>query len=112
MRSTIGLTALSPSSIPNRGFTEDAYKQYQSVLATTSYFNSAIAESTAFYSRESLLEISELGDLPLIVLSHGLPDTTGGDDGVEQSQFEQEWTKMQTELAGLSSKGKQHKVIW
>lgn len=104
--SSSGLMALSPATIPNRGFPDEAYKQYQAVLATTSYFDGAIAESTAFYSRESLLQISELGDLPLIVLSHGLPDSGSGVEGTEQSQFEREWMKMQKELAGLSSNSK------
>ena len=75
-------------------------------LATTSYFDGAIAESTAFYS--STLEIPEsIGRLPLIVLSHGLSDGTNGIADAQQSQFEQEWTRMQKELAGLSSNGKQ-----
>jgi pimeloyl-ACP methyl ester carboxylesterase len=107
MLSSSGLMALSPAIIPNRGFPQEAYKQYQAVLATTSYFDGAIAESTMFYSRESLLGIPQLGDLPLIVLSHGLSDTSSGVEDVRQNQFEQEWTKMQTELAALSSRGKQ-----
>lgn len=105
--STFGLMALSPESIPNRGFPEDGYKQYQAVLATTDYFDGAIAESTAFYSGASPVEITEMGDLPLIVLSHGLSDSTSGIDSTQQSQFEQEWSKMQTELTGLSSNSKQ-----
>ena len=103
---SLGMMALSPATIPNRGFPDEAYKQYQAVLATTGYFNGAIAESTAFYS--SALESPEsIGKLPLIVLSHGLSDQTNGIADAQQSQFEQEWTKMQKELAGLSSNGKQ-----
>lgn len=100
--SSFGLMAISPATIPNRGFPDEAYKQYQAVLATTNYFNASIAESTAFYSNISPTNTSELGDLPLIVLSHGLPDP-GSDDDV----FEQEWTKMQSELANLSSNSRQ-----
>ena len=104
--SSLGMMALSPATIPNRGFSDQAYKQYQAVLATTDYFNGAIAESKTFYS--SALEIPEaIGKLPLIVLSHGLSDETNGIADAQQSQFEQEWTKMQEELAGLSSNGKQ-----
>jgi len=105
--SSFGLMALSPATIPNRGFPEEAYRQYQAVLATTNYFEGAIAESTAFYSNASSLKIEGLDDLPLIVLSHGLPDTTSGIDDAGQNQFEQEWSKMQLELAALSSNGKQ-----
>lgn len=107
MISSFGLMALSPATIPNRGFPEEAYRQYQAVLATTDYFDSAIAESTAFYSGASTLKIAEMGDLPLIVLTHGLTDTTSGVDSAQQSLFEQEWSKMQSELAGLSSNSKQ-----
>jgi pimeloyl-ACP methyl ester carboxylesterase len=105
--STFGLMALSPAAIPNRGFPEEAYKQYQVVLATTDYFDGVIAESTAFFSRTSLLKPAGLGDLPLIVLSHGVPDTISSMNSAEQSQFEQVWLEMQIELAGLSSNSKQ-----
>lgn len=100
--SSFGLMALSPATIPNRGFPDEAYKQYQAVLATTDYFNTSIAESTAFYSNTSPTNTAELGDLPLIVLSHGLPDPNSDSD-----VFEQEWTKMQSELTRLSSNSRQ-----
>jgi pimeloyl-ACP methyl ester carboxylesterase len=97
--SSLGVMALSPATIPNRGFPDEAYRQYQAVLATTGYFDGAIAESTAFYA--GALEFPEsLGEMPLIVLSHGRSD-----DG--QVKFEQEWTKMQEDLAGLSSNRRQ-----
>jgi pimeloyl-ACP methyl ester carboxylesterase len=100
--SSFGLMALSPATIPNRGFPDEAYKQYQAVLATTNYFDASIAESTAFYSNTSPTNTAELGDLPLIVLSHGLPDPNSDAD-----VFEQEWTKMQSELVRLSSNSRQ-----
>lgn len=105
--SSFGLMALSPATIPNRGFPQATYKQYQAVLATTDYFDNAIAESTTFYSGTSSMKPSDMGDLPLIVLSHGLADTTSGVHSAQQNQFEQEWSKMQAELTGLSSNSKQ-----
>ena len=105
--SSFGLMALSPATIPNRGFPDEAYKQYQAVLATTNYFDASIAESTAFYFGTPSIQTAELGDLPLIVLSHGLPDETSDGFAMQESQFEQEWVKMQRELADLSSQGKQ-----
>lgn len=104
--SSFGLVALSPATIPNHGFPEQAYKQYQTVLATTDYFDGAVAESTTFYAN-ALLAPETLGELPLIVLSHGLPDQTSGVTDEKQEQFEQEWMKMQKELANLSSNSKQ-----
>lgn len=104
--SSSGLMALSPGAIPNRGFPEGAYQQYQAVLATTDYFNAAIAETTAFYSGSPQPRPASLGDLQMVVLSHGSPEATG-DNSTQQVRYEQEWTKMQNELAGLSSNSKQ-----
>jgi pimeloyl-ACP methyl ester carboxylesterase len=104
--SSSGLIALLPETIPNRGFPENAYKQYQAVVATTDYFNGAIAETMAFYSSTAQFEPASLGGLPLVVLSHGIPEATG-DNSTQQTQYEREWAKMQNELAGLSSNSKQ-----
>lgn len=104
--SSFGLMALSPKTIPNRGLPDEAYKQYQAVLATTNYFDGAIAESSIFYSR-TLNVPKSLGVLSLVVLSHALPDQSIGVTGAQKEQFEQEWAKMQTELVGLSSNGRQ-----
>lgn len=105
--SSFGLVALMPASVPNRGLPEEAYRQYQAVMAVTDYFEGAIAETTAFYSGERSSKLEGLGDLPLIVLSHGLPDRSLGLGEAEQMQFEQEWSKMQAELAALSSDSRQ-----
>ncbi len=104
--SSFGLIALMPENIPNYGLPEETYKQYQAVLATTAYFDVAIAETSAFYSSTDK-ELKSLGDLPLIVLSHGHPDLSLGLSKAEQNQFEQEWAKMQSELTQLSSNSKQ-----
>jgi pimeloyl-ACP methyl ester carboxylesterase len=99
-----GLMALLPANIPQRGLPDEAYAQYQAVLATTDYFNTAIAETTSFYFGAPSTTISGLEDLPLIVISHGRGDTENGEDDPYQNQLkEEEWTKMQAELAGLSS---------
>jgi pimeloyl-ACP methyl ester carboxylesterase len=103
--STSGLMALSPASIPNRGFPEGAYRQYQAVLATTDYFNGAIAETRAFYSATPESKPLSLGDRPLIVLHHGILDANA-ENSTQQVRFEEEWTKMQDELAELSSNTK------
>lgn len=104
--SSFGMMALSPSTVPNRDFPEEAYKQYQAVLATTNYFDGAIAESASFYAN-TLDAPKTLGELPLIVLSHGLSDQTSGLTKEEQEKFEREWLVMQKELAALSSNSKQ-----
>jgi len=95
--SSLGLMALTPRAIPNRGFSDDAYKQYQAVLATTRYFDGAIAETESFYSPTAVLPVVGVGDLPLIVISHGIPDGSLG-------ELEEGWTRMQQELSDLSSR--------
>jgi len=104
--SSLGLIALSPGTVPNRGLPDEAYKQYQAVLATTNYFDTASAETASFY-RNKHDAPGSLGDLPLVILSHGLPDLTMNLSDSQQSQFEQEWAKMQSELTGLSSNSMQ-----
>lgn len=103
---SFGLIALSPGTVPNRGLPDEAYKQYQAVLATTNYFDGASAETASFYGNKNDAPGS-LGNLPLVVLSHGLPDFSMNLTESQQSQFEQEWANMQNELLGLSSNGRQ-----
>jgi pimeloyl-ACP methyl ester carboxylesterase len=53
--------------------------------------------------------VKTLGDLPLIVLSHGHfdPETMGADIATEiADQYEKVWQELQVELAALSSQGK------
>ncbi len=105
--SASGLMALLPENIPNRGLSAEVYKQYQAVVATTRYFQGAMAESAGVNGSAASPKIAGLGDLPLIVLTHEKFEAMPGLTASQQEQFEQEWTKMQRELAGLSSKSKQ-----
>jgi pimeloyl-ACP methyl ester carboxylesterase len=51
-------------------------------------------------------KVTNLGDLPLVVLSHGQPMLMPGlTDAVNQAN-EQLWQQLQAELAGLSSRGR------
>jgi pimeloyl-ACP methyl ester carboxylesterase len=59
----------------------------------------------AFYSGPPQSKPASLGSLPLVVLRHGLTEATS-DSSTQQLHYEQEWTKMQNELAGLSSNAK------
>jgi pimeloyl-ACP methyl ester carboxylesterase len=108
--SSFGLLALSPENIPNRGYPDETLAQYRAILATTGYFKTASAETEA--SEESFAEvraarITSLGNLPLIVLSRGLPYLLPGMSETENQQYEQAWQVMQSELAALSSNSKQ-----
>lgn len=105
-----GLLALAPTQIPNRGLPADALVQYRARLATSGYFDAAIAESTAFYTSidaASAAKPADLGDLPLIVLSRGPGAPLPGLTAAENAEYEQSWRILQAELATLSSNSEQ-----
>lgn len=101
----LGMLALMPQSIPNRGFTDEALANYRSVLATKPYFATAIAEIEGF---EASLEevatagINNIGDLPLIVLSRGQADPAPGLTEEETRELASSWKYLQELLADLS----------
>jgi pimeloyl-ACP methyl ester carboxylesterase len=102
-----GLMALSPHQIPNRGFPDDAIDQYRAVVATTGFFDAAVAESAAFEGSLSELRAARAlrsSNLPLIVISRGRwgPPVAGLSDA-ENQQARQMWQILQAELVSLSS---------
>lgn len=110
LMSSLGLLALSPTSIPNRGFPGDAYKIYQAVLATTKYFDAAIAEMSSTFKGLPKLKGGELGNLPLVVIRQGRMDETAHQMGLKDDQkkkLEQTWESLQKELAALSSNSRE-----
>ena len=110
LMSSLGLLALLPASIPNRGFPDNAYKQYQTILATTKYFDSAIAEMSSTFKDLPKLENGELGNLPLVVIRQGRMDETARQMGLNDRQkkrLEQTWETLQKELAALSSNSRE-----
>jgi len=105
-----GLMALVPQSIPNLGLPDDAYAQWQAVLATTPYFETTIAELLSMEGNcleVGALETNSFGDMPLIVLSAGQGDTVASLSDAENQRYREVWQALQPELAALSSKGKQ-----
>lgn len=107
--SQMGLLALSPESIPDHGLSGEALAQYRAILATTDYFKTAVAESESF--AESLAQVRQadidLGDLPVIVISHGVPDPFPGMSDAEAAAFEELWQAWQRDLLTLSANSKQ-----
>jgi len=105
-----GLMALAPHSIPNLGLPADTYAQWQASLATSSYFKTTIAELNTMdeISAEVRdLKIRSFEDLPLIVLSGGHWDSMQGISDAENQKTWGVWKALQSELAALSSEGKQ-----
>jgi pimeloyl-ACP methyl ester carboxylesterase len=108
--SSLGLFALAPDEIPNRGLPNDALVQYRTILAATDYFGTTIAETAALeqsYQAVRAAAISDLGDLPVIVLSRGQPDPLPGMSPSEQQPYEQTWRELQAKLVELSSNSSQ-----
>jgi len=105
-----GIMALAPQSIPNLGLPKDVYAQWQASLATSDYFKTTLAEINAQEdncAEVRALKITSFGNMPLIVLSAGQPDTvTSLSDAGNQQRWEV-WQALQPELAALSSEGKQ-----
>jgi hypothetical protein len=108
--SSAGVTALMPQFVPNPGLPEDAYAQYQAVLAKENFYIATIAEMTALEASSAEvrnLHITSLGDMPLIVLSRGDSNATPLLSDTENQQMWEVWQEMQSKLAQLSSDNKQ-----
>jgi Predicted hydrolases or acyltransferases (alpha/beta hydrolase superfamily) len=108
--SSLGFIALSPERIPDRGLSGTALARYRAILATTHYFDAAIAETESIeksYAQMRQENITSLGNIPLVVISRGLSDPLPGASEIENRQFDQAWKEFQAELAALSPKGTQ-----
>jgi pimeloyl-ACP methyl ester carboxylesterase len=108
--SSTGIMTLAPQSIPNFGLPDDAYVQYQAIMATTGFFGTSGAETAA--ERDSVtgahaLQMTSFGDMPLIVLSRGRWEPFTFFSDAENQQYWDGWQATQSELVSLSSEGKQ-----
>jgi pimeloyl-ACP methyl ester carboxylesterase len=105
----LGILALAPEDIPGRGLTGVALARYRAILATTHFFDTAAAESEAIepsYAAMRQLNITSLGNIPLVVLSRGLADPLPDASDAENRAYEQAWKEMQTRLVTLSPRGR------
>jgi pimeloyl-ACP methyl ester carboxylesterase len=107
--SSLGLLALAPENIPNRGMPEDVLAQYRAVAVSTGYFQTGVAENEAFENNlaETRAANVNLGDMPLSVISRGYWDPMPGFSDSENQQARQIWQEMQSDLLSLSSHSKQ-----
>jgi pimeloyl-ACP methyl ester carboxylesterase len=108
--SSFGMLALAPGSVPNRGLPAEALAQYQAIVVTTGYFDTAIGEMEAFETNLAELRaanITRLGNIPLMILSRGIWDPLPGVSEPENEQAWEAWRAMQAELVALSPTGKQ-----
>lgn len=108
--SRVGLLALAPDQIPNRGLPPAALAHYRARLAASPYFTAALAEQTALYPLTEDAPPSppaKLGDLPLIVLSRGQAASLPGLTAAENAELEGTWQRLQAELVALSTNSQQ-----
>ena len=97
-------------SIPDPGFPENALAQYRATLVTGRFFETALSEMNAqekMLADARTMQINDFGDMPLVVLSAGrwVADPTFSE--VENKTIREVTQVMQSELAALSSAGKQ-----
>jgi len=107
--SSTGLMALMPQSIPNHGLPEEAYAQYQAVLATTGFFETANDETLAvkeIVADVRALHIANFGNMPLVVFFAGSWELDPAFSEAENQQLRDVNVAMESELVMLSSNSK------
>jgi pimeloyl-ACP methyl ester carboxylesterase len=113
---SIGVLALSPDDYPDQflpPLPESAVEPYKAVIVSdTRYFETLIGEYASLeesMAQVRAAQIASLGDIPLVVLTRGLP-TDPAAVGMPAEVVEQAdavWDELQVELAALSSNGEQ-----
>jgi len=107
--SSTGIMALAPQNIPNPGFPDDVYAQLQAITATGHGFETTIDEMNAMEESSAevrALDLTSLGDMPLIVLSAGNLGSIPSLSDAENQHLLEEMQAQQSELAALSSNSK------
>ncbi len=107
---SLGILALAPGSIPNRSLPDDAQAQYQTVISSTQYLETSIAEIEAFENnlvQVAAANIASFGDLPLVLISNGQWKPLNEIPGISGGKNQQAWCALQMELLSLSSDSKQ-----
>lgn len=108
--SLLGLFALFPNSIPNRGLPDTALFQYRVISVATDYYQDTMVENEMFQKNLAEIKsanITSFGNLPLIVLSRGRFDAMPRLTDVENENARQVWSEMQAEMLRLSTNSRQ-----
>ena len=85
----------------------EMHAAYLAVEGQPKCFDALLAEETATIDRENQVRLTHaLGDLPLVVLTHGIPGgATVGASPEQAAELEAAWQSLQVQLSGLSSRG-------
>jgi|SRR5688572_5225015 len=103
---SLGLLALAPGAIPDRGLPPVAARQYRTILAATPYFHSASVELDAMednFDQAHAARERELGETPMVVITRGRPNPLPSMPPAGVERLESEWREMQLRLAALSA---------
>jgi pimeloyl-ACP methyl ester carboxylesterase len=103
--------SLDPATLPvPPGLPEAAAETFRALVAASpKHVETFIAEQQAVQAIQAELaaaRIPSLGELPLVVLSHGQPMVMPGLTPEVNQAYERVWQGLQAELAGLSSQGR------
>jgi pimeloyl-ACP methyl ester carboxylesterase len=108
-----GLLALAPRLYPRQALSmvpEEARETYRGVMSAGAKGLAAIREEYATYQNHfaavRAAHLTSLGDIPLIVLSHGKTQQLPGLSAQVSREFEQVCQQMHVELTAQSSNGK------
>lgn len=110
---TTGAFALAPRLYPRQALimvSEEAREMYRGIMSADAKCVAAIREEYSTYDGHfaavRAAHITSLGDIPLIVLSHGKTQQIPGLPAEVSREFEQIFQQMQSELAAQSPRGK------
>ena len=113
MSAAAGLLALAPRLYPRELLSiapEEARETYLGVMSADAKCLAAVREESGavddYHASVRAAHITSLGDIPLIVLSHGQAQRVPGLSEEVNQQKEQAEQQMQVELAAQSSRGK------
>jgi|GEM_PF-793873 len=103
----LGLMALDPEKIPNRGFPEKEYRQYQGIIGSTNYFSMLIEEFDIIMKEmhKSNLHLNGIHNIPVIVLTAPDRELMPESTKEENIRISVEMEIMHREISRLSSKG-------
>jgi len=108
-----GVLALAPKLFPRQMLimaAEEDRDTFRGVVSADTknlaVMQEEIAVATDHFAAVRAAQITTLGDLPLIVLSHGKAQHMPGLSVEVNREFEQTWHQMQNELAQQSARGK------
>ena len=92
-----------PSATPH--LPAEQHPAYLAVEGQPPCFRTVVAEDAASDGREAQVRAAgSLGDMPLVVLTHGLPTAPSGAANAEAAdEYEAVWQELQAEMAALSS---------